>query len=94
MICDFAKPTRMCGAQAMRRKTVVRVMVVALFLAAASGAALAQQNEAATSAPNILAIMGDDIGYWNLSTYNQGMMGYRTPNIDSIANEGIKFTDV
>ncbi|MGH7906066.1 MAG: hypothetical protein ACREP6_05515, partial [Candidatus Binataceae bacterium] len=31
--------------------------------------------------PNILMIMGDDIGYWNLSIYNQGMMGYRTPNI-------------
>jgi arylsulfatase A-like enzyme len=43
--------------------------------------------------PNILVIMGDDIGYWNLSTYNQGMMGYRTPNIDSIANDGMKFTD-
>ena len=40
-----------------------------------------------------LMIMGDDIGYWNLSTYNQGMMGYRTPNIDSIGNEGTKFTD-
>jgi arylsulfatase len=65
----------------------------ALFLAAVSGAALAQQKEAAPSAPNILVIMGDDIGYWNLSTYNQGMMGYRTPNIDSIANEGMKFTD-
>ncbi len=65
----------------------------ALFLAAVSGAALAQQKEAASSAPNILVIMGDDIGYWNLSTYNQGMMGYRTPNIDSIANEGMKFTD-
>ena len=37
--------------------------------------------------------MGDDVGYWNLSTYNQGMMGYRTPNIDSIANDGMKFTD-
>src|ERR1700719_545432 len=83
----------MYGAQAMRRKTVVRVMGGALFLAAVSGAALAQQNEAATSAPNILVIMGDDIGFWNLSTYNQGMMGYRTPNIDSIANEGLKFTD-
>jgi len=65
----------------------------ALFLAAVSGAALAQQKEAPSSAPNILVIMGDDIGYWNLSTYNQGMMGYRTPNIDSIANEGMKFTD-
>ncbi len=65
----------------------------ALFLAAVSGAALAQQKEAPSSAPNILLIMGDDIGYWNLSTYNQGMMGYRTPNTDSIANEGMKFTD-
>ncbi|HEY2105188.1 MAG TPA: sulfatase-like hydrolase/transferase, partial [Candidatus Binataceae bacterium] len=43
--------------------------------------------------PNILVIMGDDVGYWNLSTYNQGMMGYRTPNLDRIANEGVKFTD-
>jgi len=38
--------------------------------------------------PNILVIMGDDIGYWNISAYNRGMMGYRTPNIDRLANEG------
>lgn len=44
------------------------------------------------SKPNIVVIFGDDVGYWNLSTYNQGMMGYKTPNIDSIANEGAKFT--
>ena len=37
--------------------------------------------------------MGDDIGYWNISTYNRGMMGYRTPNIDRIASEGAVFTD-
>ena len=37
--------------------------------------------------------LGTTSGYWNLSTYNQGMMGYRTPNIDSIGNEGTKFTD-
>jgi arylsulfatase A-like enzyme len=43
--------------------------------------------------PNILIIWGDDIGYWNLSAYNQGMMGYRTPNIDRIAHEGALFTD-
>lgn len=43
--------------------------------------------------PNILVIMGDDIGYWNISTYNQGMMGYETPNIDRIAKEGMFFTD-
>ncbi|HEX2949498.1 MAG TPA: arylsulfatase, partial [Armatimonadota bacterium] len=43
--------------------------------------------------PNILVIFGDDIGYWNLSCYNDGMMGYRTPNIDRLAQEGARFTD-
>ena len=43
--------------------------------------------------PNIVVIMGDDIGYWNISAYNRGMMGYHTPNIDRIANEGAVFTD-
>jgi len=43
--------------------------------------------------PNILVIWGDDIGYWNLSCYSGGMMGYQTPNIDRIANEGMRFTD-
>ena len=43
--------------------------------------------------PNILVIMADDVGYWNLSTYHQGMMGYDSPNIDRIAQEGAMFTD-
>ena len=43
--------------------------------------------------PNILIIWGDDIGQSNLSCYTKGMMGYRTPNIDRIANEGMIFTD-
>lgn len=43
--------------------------------------------------PNILVIMGDDIGWFNISAYNQGMMGYLTPNIDRIADEGMLFTD-
>jgi arylsulfatase len=43
--------------------------------------------------PNILIIWGDDIGISNLSTYTDGLMGYRTPNIDRIADEGEKFTD-
>lgn len=49
-------------------------------------------NIYAANKPNILVIMGDDIGYWNLSTFNQGMLGYSTPNIDRIAKEGAKFT--
>jgi arylsulfatase len=48
---------------------------------------------AAAKKPNILVIWGDDIGYWNVSAYNQGMMGYKTPNIDRIAKEGALFTD-
>ena len=43
--------------------------------------------------PNILVIWGDDIGQSNLSAYTKGVMGYRTPNIDRIANEGLIFTD-
>jgi len=46
-----------------------------------------------TKRPNILVIMGDDIGYDNISAHNQGMMGFNTPNIDRIANEGMLFTD-
>ena len=47
----------------------------------------------ATKQPNILVLWGDDIGWWNISFNSRGQMGYRTPNIDRIANEGIAFTD-
>jgi len=43
--------------------------------------------------PNILVIWGDDIGISNLSCYSDGLMGYRTPNIDRVAAEGVRFTD-
>jgi arylsulfatase len=45
------------------------------------------------SKPNILIIWGDDIGWFNVSAYNHGIMGYRTPNIDRVAKEGALFTD-
>jgi arylsulfatase len=48
---------------------------------------------AQTDKPNILVIMGDDIGWFNPSSYNHSMMGYQTPNIDRIAKEGVMFTD-
>ena len=47
----------------------------------------------AADKPNILILWGDDIGWFNTSAYNRGMMGYRTPNIDSIASQGALFTD-
>jgi arylsulfatase A-like enzyme len=43
--------------------------------------------------PNILILWGDDIGIWNISHFSRGMMGYQTPNIDRVANEGVTFTD-
>ncbi len=43
--------------------------------------------------PNILVIMGDDIGQSNISVFTKGLVGYRTPNIDRIAKEGMLFTD-
>src|SRR5215510_5309722 len=46
-----------------------------------------------SSKPNIVVIWGDDIGITNLSCYSDGLMGYRTPNIDRIANEEMRFTD-
>ena len=46
-----------------------------------------------SSRPNILVIWGDDIGITNLSCYSDGLMGYRTPNIDRVADEGMRFTD-
>ena len=47
----------------------------------------------ASAKPNIVVIWGDDIGITNLSCYSDGLMGYRTPNIDRIAQEGMRFTD-
>jgi hypothetical protein len=64
------------------------MLAFALPLAVISGVAIAQ-----TKQPNILVIWGDDIGTWNISHNNRGMMGYKTPNIDRIAREGVAFTD-
>jgi arylsulfatase len=62
------------------------IAAVTVTLAAATGAW-------AQSKPNILVLWGDDIGTWNISHNNRGMMGYQTPNIDRIAKEGVGFTD-
>jgi arylsulfatase len=69
-------------------KKLVSSAIVMLAILFVSGIANAQDKK-----PNILVIWGDDIGYWNVSAYNQGMMGYKTPNIDRIAKEGMLFTD-
>jgi arylsulfatase A-like enzyme len=53
----------------------------------------AQAAPDAKKQPNILVIWGDDIGVWNISANSKGMMGYKTPNIDRLAKEGLSFTD-
>ena len=72
-----------------------RTLALANAFTEANTLALAQVEKAtkAGKKPNILVIWGDDIGYWNVSMNNQGMMGYKTPNIDRIAKEGANFTD-
>ena len=74
-----------CSSFGTFRLGSLLALVALPFLAAPAGA---QQKK-----PNILVIWGDDIGLWNISAYNQGMMGYKTPNIDRVAKEGALFTD-
>ena len=65
---------------------------VALLALSFAGVAITDA-QAQTKKPNILILWGDDIGWWNISAYNHGQMGYRTPNIDRIIKEGAMFTD-
>ncbi len=70
----------------MKLKQKLLATLLACGLTAAAAQAEARQ-------PNILVIWGDDIGWQNVSAYGLGTMGYTTPNIDSIGNQGIRFTD-
>ena len=71
--------------------TMYRVLIAASALVVL--AAFGVEQASAQDKPNIVVIWGDDIGQFNISAYNRGMMGYRTPNIDRIATQGALFTD-
>ena len=66
---------------------MVRNWFTGIFMLLVAGTASAAEQ------PNVLIIWGDDIGITNISAYSDGLMGYRTPNIDRIADEGVRFTD-
>ncbi|OCJ05230.1 arylsulfatase [Rhizobium sp. AC44/96] len=85
MTASFSR--RLLGATA--------AVVLGLSSLPLASTALAQTASPAASGakPNILVIFGDDIGQSNISAYSDGLVGYRTPNIDRIANEGMRFTD-
>jgi arylsulfatase len=84
-----------------RRTILLGGTTLAATATLASSARIAQaqqaqppaQTGAAGQKPNILVIFGDDVGQTNLSAYSFGVMGYKTPNIDRIAREGMMFTD-
>src|ERR1700751_2436853 len=96
---DSVKPN--AGHRAVNRRNILlggTTLAAASAMVAGNPVRVAQaQQQPATSAggkkPNILVIFGDDIGQTNISAYSFGVMGYRTPNIDSLAKEGMMFTD-
>jgi arylsulfatase len=75
------------------KRTAGLLRSTALGIAAALSIGGGPLTAQAAEKPNIVVIWGDDIGQFNISAYNMGMMGYKTPNIDSIAKAGIIFTD-
>jgi arylsulfatase A-like enzyme len=68
-------------------------LIALAFVVSATAIGPAHAQQTAANKPNILVIFGDDIGVANVSAYSLGLMGYRTPNIDRIAKEGMMFTD-
>ena len=75
------------------KQITIGLKTMALAVLAVSFAFAASTVWAADKKPNILVIMTDDVGIWNISYYHRGMMGGRTPNIDRIGKEGAMFTD-
>jgi len=73
-------------------KTAVGALAVASFLVSGSVNAHAAQD-AAGKKPNILVIMGDDVGWFNIGAYHRGIMSGKTPNLDKLAADGMMFTD-
>ena len=80
-----------------RRKMLLggTTMAAASVLGAAmqSAPAQAQAKSSPGGQPNILVIMGDDVGWFNVGAYHQGIMSGKTPNLDKLASEGVRFTD-
>jgi arylsulfatase A-like enzyme len=77
----------------LRRRHAGVILAIAVGCLLSSTLAAEAQPAAGAKKPNILVIWGDDIGWYNISAYNLGVMGYKTTNIDRIAREGALFTD-
>jgi arylsulfatase A-like enzyme len=89
---DYA--TDSLGEQHFKKETGMKTKIVqVLFVIVVGLAFIACPTFAQEKKPNIVVIMGDDIGIWNIGAYHRGMMAGRTPNLDKLANEGMLFTD-
>src|SRR5271169_6637008 len=75
------------------RRSVVSLLLLVLPIVALALGLTASPASAQEKKPNIVVIMGDDIGIWNIGAYSRGMMAGRTPNLDKMAAEGMIFTD-
>jgi len=74
--------------RALRKPWLALLAFVAVGMALSMPAAAQQQRP-----PNILVIMGDDVGWFNIGAYHRGIMSGKTPNLDRLASEGLLFTD-
>ncbi len=85
-VLPFTRLDRLCAV-------LVLATAMSLLGVGSASAEQAKKKQEAPEKPNILVIFGDDVGITNLSAYQKGVVGYKTPNIDRIANEGMVFTD-
>jgi arylsulfatase A-like enzyme len=82
------------GKSITRRQVLLAGGSTIALTALGSAVSIPALAQTGAKKPNILVIFGDDIGWWNASAYNRGQMGFQTPNIDRIADEGALFTDL
>ncbi len=77
----------------MRRANIRATVLLSAVLVVAAAPAWSQETETKSDKPNIVIIWGDDVGQSDISAYSHGLMGFKTPNIDRVAKEGVMFTD-
>ena len=88
---DKAKAGKINNQQMKTKK--MQHIGLSLLTAGAALYGVTTNVQAADKKPNIVVIMGDDVGIWNIGAYNRGMMAGRTPNLDKMAKEGMLFSD-
>src|SRR5271167_164930 len=77
----------------LRDRTWILLLTAVLTITFVCTGGSVESKAADAKKPNVIFIMGDDIGWFNIGAYHQGIMAGRTPNIDRLASEGMRFTD-